>query len=437
MLLGEVHASPEGAWREVTDPVARTTLPVRVAMLTSLYPPSVGGIQSHTYWLARALAAKGAEVHVVTRRAAGHPAHATEGTLHVHRVGAPPSVTGPLATVAYVAGAARLVASLRPRVDVVHAQQLLSPSSAALLLSAFTGTPILLNPHACGAIGDVGVLSATTLGRLRLRATVLRADAFVAISGAIGAELRDAGVPPERIVAIPNGVDVERFRPAAGEERAALRGALGLPPGPLVVYTGRLSPEKGVDVLVAAWPRVVARIPSARLWMLGDGAERARLLEAARGAGVADGIALPGPVADVAPYVRAADAAVLPSRTEGMPVALLEAMACGVPVVATAVGGSAEVLRDGVTGRLVPPERPEALADALVEALSDPAAQGRARAARAEVVARYGLDRVADAFLEVYARLRRNGPAAGEGRESRWPTPSRRRAGRAAGASRT
>ncbi|WP_242355947.1 glycosyltransferase family 4 protein [Anaeromyxobacter sp. SG64] len=407
MLRGEVYASLEGE-----APSSATAAP-RVAILTSLYPPSVGGIQSHTFSLARALAARGAEVHVVTRRSPGCPAHAVEGRLHVHRVGAPPGAPGPLATLAYVAAAARCVASLRPRVDVVHAHQLLSPSSAALLLSALTGTPILLNPHACGAIGDVGVLSATALGRLRLRATVARADAFVAISGPIHAELRAAGVPPERILSIPNGVDLERFRPAAAEERAALRRALGLPAGPLVVYAGRLSPEKGVDVLARAWPRVVARLPEARLWMLGDGAERARLEELARREGVETSLALPGPVADVAPFLRAADAAVLPSRTEGMPVALLEAMACAVPVVATAVGGSAEVLRDGVTGRLVPPERPGALADALVEALRDPAAQERARAAREEVAARYGLDHVAEVFLEVYSRLRRDPAAAG------------------------
>ena len=77
-----------------------------------------------------------------------------------------------------------------------------------------------------------------------------------------------------------------------------------------------------------------------------------------------------------------------------------------------------------MTGRLVPPERPDALADGLVEALRDPAARVRARAAREEVVARYGLDHVADAFLEVYSRLCRNAPAAGGGAESRCPTPS-------------
>jgi glycosyltransferase involved in cell wall biosynthesis len=436
MLRSQLCAAPGGAVTDASGAGGPAPPIVRVAMLTALYPPSVGGIQSHTFSLSRALAAKGAEVHVVTRRAAGHPLHAVEGRLHVHRVGASPGSTGPLATLAYVAGAARLVAALAPRVDLVHAHQLLSPSSAALLLKALAGTPVLLNPHACGAIGDVGVLSSTVLGRLRLRATVARADAFVAISGPIHAELREAGVPEERILTIPNGVDLDRFRPADPDERAALRRALGLPPGPLVVYTGRLAPEKGVDLLLAAWPGVIAQLPAARLWLLGEGAERARLEEAARRTGIADSVTLPGSAADVAPFVRAADAAVLPSRTEGMPVALLEAMACGVPAVATAVGGSVEVLRDGVTGRLVPPERPDALAEGLLEALREPAARERARVARDEVTARYGLDRVADTFLEVYSRLRRNEPAAGGGAESRCPTPSRSRR-HAAGASRT
>jgi glycosyltransferase involved in cell wall biosynthesis len=95
-------------------------------------------------------------------------------------------------------------------------------------------------------------------------------------------------------------------------------------------------------------------------------------------------------------------------------------MACGVPVVATAVGGSAEVLRDGITGRLVPPERPEALAAGLLEALVASAARERARAAREEVAARYGLDRVAERFLDVYAELRRLEPASHGGAQSRW-----------------
>ena len=402
---------PAGARRDADEPV----------------PPSVGGSRA-TPSASRALAAKGAEVHV-TRRATGHPAHATEGTLHVHRVGAPPGVVGSAARHDRVRGRRRaprgVDATARGRGARAAA---LSPSSAALLLSAFTGTPISLNPHACGAIGDVGVLSATALGRLRLRATVLRADAFVAISGAIAAELRDAGVPPERIHAVPNGVDVGAVPPCRCGGARRLRIAPGSRKGrSSSTPAGRRG--RRASTCSSRRGHVVAQLPSARLWMLGDGADRARL-EAARAAGVADVITLPGSVADVAPYVRAADVAVLPSRTEGCRSRCSRRWRAPCPVVATAVGGSAEVLRDGTTGRLVAPERPDALADALVEALHDPAARPRARAAREEVVARYALDHVADAFLEVYARLRRDDPAAGEGRESRWPTPSRRRARR-------
>jgi starch synthase len=111
-------------------------------------------------------------------------------------------------------------------------------------------------------------------------------------------------------------------------------------------------------------------------------------------------------VPDVAPFLRAADAAVLPSRTEGLPVALLEAMSCGLAVVATRVGGSAEVLADAGAGWLVPAEDPPALAGALAQALLDgDAAARRGAAGRALVLARYGMDRIADETLRLYASV--------------------------------
>jgi glycosyltransferase involved in cell wall biosynthesis len=382
-----------------------------VAMVTALFPPSIGGIQSHTLRLSQKLVERGVAVEVVARLEPGLPRFERLGALPVHRVGA---VSGPppLRSVAFVAAAARRIVALRGRIDVVHAQQLLSPTSAGLLGAPVAGVPLVVNPHACGAIGDVGVLSATAVGRLRLSAIVRRADACVAVSRAIRDELLAAGVASRAIWSIPNGVDTERFRPSGAAERAALRAALGLPAGrPLVVYVGRLAPEKGVDLLVDAWPAVAARA-RARLAVVGDGPEALRLRDRAEALGVADSIAFTGGVADTAPYLRAADAAALPSRTEGLPVALLEAMACGLPIVATAVGGTPEVLADGATGRLVSPERPEALADGLAEALLDAGAARRwGGAARAQVLAQYALDAVADRFVALY-RAVTAGPSA-------------------------
>jgi len=379
--------------------------PLRVCMLTALFPPSIGGIQSHTLRLGQKLADRGVDVHVVTRVQPGLARFERMGGVRVHRVGVA-RAQGAAGSLAFVAGGVRAVLRLTRQVDVLHAHQLLSPSTVGLAASPLTGLPLIVNPHACGDIGDVGVLSRSAVGRARLHAVVRRADAFVAVSRAIRDELVGAGAPPAKVWSIGNGVDTDRFAPAAGGERAVIRRALGLPGGPLAVYAGRIAPEKGVDVLVEAWPEVVARAPAARLAVIGGGPEQARVHELARALGVAGSIAFVGGVPDVAPYLRAADAAVLPSRSEGMPVALLEAMSCGLPVVATRVGGSAEVLADAPAGWLVPAEDPRALSDALAEAFLDGDAAGRrGAAARDLVLARYGMDLVVDLTLRLYASV--------------------------------
>jgi glycosyltransferase involved in cell wall biosynthesis len=381
------------------------TRPPRVCVLTALFPPSIGGIQSHTLRLGQKLADRGADVHVVTRLQPGLPRFERMGDVRVHRVGVA-RARGAAGSIAFVAGGVRAVLRLARQVDVLHAHQLLSPSTVGLAAAPLARLPLIVNPHACGDIGDVGVLSRSAVGRARLLAVVRRADAFVAVSRAIRDELVGAGAPPAKVWSIGNGVDVDRFAPAAAEERAAIRRALGLPAGPLAVYAGRLAPEKGVDVLVEAWPEVAARAPAARLAVVGAGPDEARARELAQARGVAGSIAFVGSVPDVAPYLRAADAAVLPSRTEGLPVALLEAMSCGLPVVATRVGGSAEVLADALAGWLVPAEDPPALAGALAQALLDrDAAARRGGAGRALVLARYGMDQIVDQTLRLYASV--------------------------------
>lgn len=368
-------------------------------MVTALFPPSIGGIQSHTHHLAQKLARRGLEVHVVTREVSGAPRSEVTDGVHVYREGS--------GTLSFVAGALRRLHALRSRFDVLHAHQLLSPTTVAILCHLFLDKRILLNPHASGEVGDVQALRRQgPLGEARLALARHSADAFIAISRPIRAELEDAGVAPSAIRDVRNGVDIDGFQPAEAAGRARLRRELGLPEGPLVVSAGRIAREKGVDVLVAAWPNVLTRIPSAHVCILGEGAERERLSRL-----LPQALWLGG-VADVAPYLRAADAFALPSRTEGMPVALLEAMACGLPCVATAVGGTVEVLEDGLTGRLVPSEDPGRLAEGLVEALSGPS---WGAAARAHVVRSFSLDDVADRYLEIYVSLVALGEPMGRG----------------------
>ena len=175
---------------------------------------------------------------------------------------------------------------------------------------------------------------------------------------------------PKKIVVIPNGVDLERFRGVQPASTAALE----LPgPGPILGSVGRLSPKKGQATLLEAAALVLRRRPDVTFVLVGDGPQRAELGAHAERLGLDGRLRFLGLVEDPIPLLPRMDIFVLPSHMEGMSNALLEAMAAGRPVVATNVGGNAEVVQDGVTGLLVPPRDPQRLAEALLTLLDDPA----------------------------------------------------------------
>ncbi|OGL25637.1 MAG: hypothetical protein A3G44_03070 [Candidatus Rokubacteria bacterium RIFCSPLOWO2_12_FULL_73_47] len=192
---------------------------------------------------------------------------------------------------------------------------------------------------------------------------------------------------PGQYATVPSGVPTAALR-AAAPPRAAARARLGLAPDAYVVAgLGRLVPVKGFDLLVEALPRLAAEVPSARVLLVGDGPERAALEARARALGVAARLHVTGATPEVAAHLAAADVLAAPSRNEGMGRALVEAMALGLPVVATAVGGIPAVVEDGGCGRLVPPGDADALAAALAGLGRDARLRetlGRAAVVRAE-----------------------------------------------------
>lgn len=235
------------------------------------------------------------------------------------------------------------------------------------------------------------------------RLLVRLSAAIVASSGATAARLRRLPRAAARTTIVPNGVDLARFAP--GPADPALREALGLAPAvPVVGYFGRLERGKGVDVLLDAAERLHAGLPAATFLFVGDGPLRASLVARAAASGLPARFV--GPRDDVAALLRLCAVVVLASRQEAFGRVLIEAMATGVPVVATAVGGIPEVCVDGVTSLLVPPEDPEALAVALALTLADQdATAARVAAATADVRARFDLAAHAAGVQAVYARV--------------------------------
>lgn len=245
-----------------------------------------------------------------------------------------------------------------------------------------------------------------TAGQIRLQRLAYRAaTTVVANSPAARQILEQEGLAPGSIAVIPNGVDAAAF--AERRPRAAID---------TIVTVANLRPEKSHETLIDAAAILVRDFPALRFRIVGSGPRRAELEALAAARGLSAHIEFLGHREDVPALLRDADAYVLPSRSEAFPNGVIEAMAAGLPIVASAVGGLLDLIDNGKTGRLVPPAEPEALAAAvraLIEAPAEAAAMGAA--ARAAVVQQYSFDRMIASFEDLYLSSLPLGAAARAG----------------------
>jgi len=215
--------------------------------------------------------------------------------------------------------------------------------------------------------------------RMRLMARSLRrhADLVVAVSEhARRHHLQHLRLDPARVRTIHNGIEIDGFH-TGGPDRSAVRSEIGIPAGAsLIVVVAVLRPPKGIDRLLRAMPMIIDEITAAHCLIVGDGEARSALEGMAADLGIADRVTFAGTRADVTRMLAAADLFVLPSLTEALPTVVAEAMAAGLPVVATTVGGTPEMV-DDTTGTLVDPGDVPGLGRAIVEMLGDPAAAAR------------------------------------------------------------
>ncbi|WP_199430119.1 glycosyltransferase [Qaidamihabitans albus] len=291
------------------------------------------------------------------------------------------------------------------RPDLVHAHFWMS-GLASVLAARAHDLPVVQTFHALGVVKRryQGEEDTSPPERIRLERLVGRSATRVAATCSDEVfELARLGLPRDRMSVVPCGVDLTRFDPAGPRSPRGHRHR--------IVSVGRLVPRKGFDVAIAALPA----LPDTELVIAGgpergrlaDDAEARRLLDYARRLGVADRVRMPGQVArpDMPALLRSADAVVCTPWYEPFGIVPLEAMACGVPVVAAAVGGLTDTVVDGVTGTLVPPKDPDGLATALRRLLGEGAlrdAYGIAGADRARC--RYSWDRIAADTQRVYER---------------------------------
>ncbi len=359
----------------------------RVLFLAESFHPVLGGGETHVRRLGSALVAAGDSATVVTRR--GEPAWPAEEVvdgIRIVRVPPPgPGRTGKFLMVPAALQAVRREAS-RHDVLVVRGTRVLGLPGLAAGRAA--GLGVVLQPETNGELSGEAYTwgkawGAGPLGRLVRGVTAVRnrwlrdADAFVAMSRAIRAEMLAAGVPEGRIALQPHGVDTGRFRPVDPGERAAMRERLSLPPGVLALYSGRLLRGKGLETLLEAFSAVAAEVSDLRLVLVGSGEGQALSVEEdlrrrAGEGGLGDRVVFAGRVERVEDYVAAADFFVFPSVFEALGIALVEAAAGGLPALASRTGGIVDVVEADRSGLLVEPGDTAAFGRGLLALARDP-----------------------------------------------------------------
>ncbi len=296
---------------------------------------------------------------------------------------------------ASLAALRRLIAA-GERFDLIDAHYLYPDGVAAVRLGAALGLPVVLTARG----SDVTQLPDYPAPRRLIQGAIARAAALIAVSAALQARLVALGAPPGQVTVLRNGVDTALFRPV---DRAAARAALGLT-RPTLISVGALIPRKGHDRSIAA----LALLPEFDLLIVGEGPERARLAAQVAALRLAGRVRLAGPVAhaDLPAWYGAADAMLLASAREGWANVLLESMACGTPVVASDIPGTAEVVQARAAGVIAPANTPEGLA-AGVRALF---AALPARAATRAYAERFGWEEVSRGQLALFRRVLGHGP---------------------------
>ena len=421
---------------------------LRVCVICFMFSPLIGGSEVQAEKHARQLQALGHDVTVVTLRLNkqwpktelldGLPVVRVEGwyrrngTLHIGRFGHP------------FLDIAMFLAlwNMRDKYDVIHCMQLSSIGAAATLVCQLTRKPIILSIQSAGPnkqqqariqqdgtslmadtlttldadflnvgandwiAGDIENLSHSTLGGHAILRFLKHSNAYYQVlSTRCRSYLTTHGFKPEYIERIPNGVDIDTFRPAVHKPDPSR-------PERNILCVSRLEYPKGVDVLLHAWGRMMHE-PSSwrtflkpRLRIVGQGIFLPQMKRIVDELDIQDSVEFLGLRRDVVNLLQQSWGFVLPSRWEGMPNALLEAMACQLPCIATRVSGSEDILRDGINGLLVEPENPAELAVALRRIVEDTAlAQALAQEAYTTIMNEYQLKTIAEQSLQLYYRL--------------------------------
>ncbi len=355
----------------------------------------MGGADQQLLSAAELMRAQGHDVFIVALCELGPMGlDARSRGIRTETLGMPRGVPDPRGLIRLV----RLVRTWKP--DVLHSH-MVHANLMARVLRLFAPVPVLIS-----TIHNIYEGGPLWMAAYRLSNSLV--DHMTIISEAAADRFVTEGiVPRELLTCVPNGVDTERFRQVAPETREAVRSSIGLNDSFVWLAVGRFEVAKDYPNMLHAFAQVCRRDSNAVLLLVGHGSMQQETESLAQSLELGDRIRFLGVRSDVPEVMAAADGYVMSSAWEGMPIALLEAAAAGLPIVATRVGGNHEVVREGESGYLVPPRDHEGLAAAMLRLMEQPAEERRAMGdrGREHVRVHYGLSRVVERWEDLYRQV--------------------------------
>jgi glycosyltransferase involved in cell wall biosynthesis len=386
---------------------------VRVLILSRQFYPWVGGIEKLAQHLAEKMIERGIDVRIVTGWwFKGTPHREVIDGVPVTRIFSFWGMFGIRGLRKFGAYACMLnllwyLVRHRREYDLIHCFAVTDHSFVAVLASRLLGKKILIAGMASGPFGDIQQMWAEKFvpgQRFMLPTIVRHADYVVALNDQMAQEMLAAGFPPGNIRRVPDGVETDGI-PIKTDYR--------LDHSATLTFVGRLHPQKGPDLAIQAFSRVVETRPDVkwRLFMIGDGRMRQELEAAVCQLGLSERVEFCGIVDNLPDYWAQTDIYIHSSRGDGMSLALLAALASGLPTVATRISGNVAVIADNENGLLAEPEDADGLSRAILQLFSDERLRMRlGEEARRTVVEKFSIDSVVDRYVDLYEGLLRTGP---------------------------
>lgn len=380
-----------------------------LCMLTADIDSPTGGVQAQSVRLLRELSDRHIETYVCTRNYHRLKRQESREDVHIRRSPVVNREMSAANSCIYQFDAVAWLLLHRSAYDVIHCQQMFGPAMAALMAKPLTKKPVVVRVSSTGELGEVAGLRRMPLSALRIK-QLKNVDHWVALTRQMASEIETIGISHDRISIIPNAAVLPPESAADPSTRNQLRQKLKLRSSKIAVYSGRLSSEKNLDVLLSAWVKVQEVFPDAHLLLAGAGGSfrnvEDRLRQMTEELQIKERVHFLGHVNNVFDHLLAADVFVLPTSTEGMSNSLVEAMAAGNAIITTDIEANREVVSDGETALLVPPRDVEALSGAIIRILQSPELGYRLGArARERAAQRHSVNSMTDAYLNIYEQV--------------------------------